>query len=69
FTPFMVALGLVLPVGAMLSWKRAKVGRVLRALAPAFVLAVAVGALAWAMQSGRSALGPVGMLLAAWLVS
>src|SRR6056297_1586658 len=69
FTPFMVALGLVLPVGAMLSWKRAKTGRVLRALAPAFVLAVAVGALAWAMQSGRSALGPVGMFLAAWLVS
>ncbi|MFB9148407.1 heme lyase CcmF/NrfE family subunit [Roseovarius ramblicola] len=69
FTPFMVALGLVLPVGAMLSWKRARARRVLRALAPAFVLAVAVGALAWAMQSGRSALGPVGMFLAAWLVS
>ena len=61
FTPFMVALGLVLPVGAMLSWKRAKPRRALRALAPAFALAVAVGALAWAMQSGRSALGPVGL--------
>ena len=69
FTPFMVALGLVLPVGAMLAWKRAKPGRVLRALAPAFALAVAVGALAWAMQSGRSALGPMGMFLAAWLIS
>ena len=69
FTPFMVALGLVLPVGAMMSWKRAKPGRALRALAPAFVLAVAVGALAWALQSGRSALGPVGLLLAAWLIS
>src|SRR6056297_35534 len=69
FTPFMVALGLVLPVGAMMAWKRAKPRRALRALAPAFALAVAVGALAWAMQSGRSALGPVGMFLAAWLVS
>jgi cytochrome c-type biogenesis protein CcmF len=69
FTPFMVALGLLLPVGAMLSWKRAKPGRALRALAPAFALAVATGTLAWAMQSGRSALGPVGLFLAAWLVS
>src|SRR6056297_874294 len=69
FTPFMVALGLVLPVGAMMAWKRAKPRRALRALAPAFALAVAVGALAWAMQSGRSALGPVGLFLAAWLVS
>ncbi len=69
FTPFMVILGLVLPVGAMLAWKRAKPGRALRALAPAFALAVAVGALAWAVQSGRSALGPMGLFLAAWLVS
>jgi len=69
FTPFMVALGLVLPVGAMLPWKRARPARVLRALRPAFALAVAVGALAWAMQTGRSALGPVGLFLAAWLVS
>ncbi|VAW03387.1 Cytochrome c heme lyase subunit CcmF [hydrothermal vent metagenome] len=69
FTPFMVALGLILPVGAMLPWKRAKLGRVLRALRMPFALAAAVGALAFAMQSGRSALGPVGLFLAAWLVS
>src|SRR6056297_1776048 len=69
FTPFMVLLGLVLPVGAMLAWKRATVGRVVRQLIPAFVLAVAIGALAWAMQSGRSALGPVGLFLGAWLVA
>jgi len=69
FTPFMVALGLILPVGAMLQWKRAKPGRVLRALRVPFALAVAVGALAYALQSGRSALGPVGLFMAAWLVS
>ncbi len=68
FTPFMVALGLVLPVGAMLPWKRATLGRVIRQLAPAFALALAIGALAWAMQTGRSALGPVGLFLAAWLI-
>lgn len=69
FTPFMVALGLILPVGAMLPWKRAKLGRVMRQLLPAFVLSVAIGILVWAMQSGRSALGPVGLFLAAWLIS
>ncbi|MFU8834515.1 heme lyase CcmF/NrfE family subunit [Roseovarius autotrophicus] len=68
FTPFMIGLGLILPVGAMLPWKRAKLGRIVRPLVPAFILAVAIGALAWAVQSGRSALGPMGLFLAAWLV-
>ncbi|MFU8776910.1 MAG: heme lyase CcmF/NrfE family subunit [Roseovarius sp.] len=68
FTPFMVALGLILPVGAMLPWKRATLGRVMRQLAPVFAIAVAIGALAWAMQTGRSALGPVGLFLGSWLV-
>lgn len=69
FTPFMVVLGLVLPLGPMMSWKRAKLGRAMSQLRVAFALSVAVGALVWAMQSGRSALGPVGLFLAAWLVS
>jgi len=69
FTPFMVVLGLVLPLGAMLPWKRGNLSRVATSLRYAFVLALAVGALAWAMQSGRSALGPVGLFLGAWLVS
>jgi cytochrome c-type biogenesis protein CcmF len=69
FTPFMAGLGLILPVGAMLPWKRAKIGRIVRALVPAFIVAVAIGALAWAVQSGRSALGPTGLFLAAWLVT
>ncbi|WP_288941769.1 heme lyase CcmF/NrfE family subunit [uncultured Roseovarius sp.] len=69
FTPFMVALGLILPVGAMLPWKRGNLARAIRPLRGAFVLAVAVGALAFAMQTGRSALGPVGLFLGAWLIS
>jgi cytochrome c-type biogenesis protein CcmF len=69
FTPFMVVLGLVLPVGAMLPWKRARLTRSFRPLRGALVLALAVGALAWAMQTGRSALGPVGLFLGAWLIS
>ncbi|ETX30775.1 heme lyase CcmF/NrfE family subunit [Roseivivax isoporae] len=68
FTPFMLVLGLILPVGAMLSWKRGRAGRSMRALVPAFLLALALGALVWAMQTGRSALGPIGVFLGAWLV-
>jgi len=67
FAPFMLALGIILPIGAMLPWKRADVGRVLRALIPAAVLAFSLGALAYAMQTGRTALGPVGLMLGAWV--
>ncbi len=63
FTPFFVALALILPVGAMLAWKRGDLGRALRGLVPVAVLAVALGALVFAMQTGRSALGPVGVAL------
>ena len=69
FTPFMVVLALILPVGAMLPWKRAKLGRVVKLLVPAFILAVAIGALVWAMQTGKTALGPIGMFLGTWLVA
>jgi len=68
FTPFMVALGLILPIGSVLSWKRAKVVRTLKPLRYAFVLALAVGGLTYAMQTGRSLIGPIGMFLGAWLV-
>ncbi len=68
FTPFMIVLGLVLPIGAMLPWKRARIARVLRPLRAAFVIALAVGGLAWAMNTGRSLTGPLGAFLGAWLV-
>ncbi len=68
FTPFMVLLGLVLPVGAMLPWKRAQLGRTAWRLRYVFIAALAIGGLVWAMQTGRSLIGPVGMFLAAWLV-
>ena len=69
FTPFFVGLGLALPVGAMMAWKRAKLGRVMRQLMPAMILAVAVLALVFALQTGRSALGPIGLMLGTWLVA
>ena len=68
FTPFMVVLGIILPVGAMLPWKRANVVRAAKPLVPAFILAVAIAGLAWSMQTEKSLLGPVGLFLGAWLV-
>jgi cytochrome c-type biogenesis protein CcmF len=68
FTPFMVLLALILPVGAMMPWKRAEIRRSLLPLRGALVLAVALGLLIYAMQTGRSALGPIGAGLGAWVV-
>lgn len=68
FTPFMVVLGLILPVGSMLPWKRGVLRRTMWRLRFVFVLAVALGVLAWAMQTGRSGLGPIGLFLGAWVV-
>ena len=67
FTPFMVALAMLLPFGSMLSWKRADAARTLRPLWPLAVLSVSLGALVWAMQTGRSAIGPVGVILGLWV--
>ncbi len=68
FTPFMVGLAIALPVGAVLPWKRARLGRSARSLRGVAALAIAAGSVAWAVQTGRSALGPVGLALGVWLL-
>jgi cytochrome c-type biogenesis protein CcmF len=69
FTPFMVALAVILPLGAILPWKRARLAPALRRLTGVAALALAVAALVWAVQTGRSALAPVGAGLGVWLVA
>ncbi|MDP5350711.1 MAG: heme lyase CcmF/NrfE family subunit [Paracoccaceae bacterium] len=68
FSPFIVLLALALPLGSILAWKRGKLGRSFGQLWGALVLAIALGALVFALQTGRSALGPVGAALGAWVV-
>ncbi|MFN3938262.1 MAG: heme lyase CcmF/NrfE family subunit [Gemmobacter sp.] len=68
FTPFVVALAVLLPFGSMLPWKRADVRRAARPLTGILALAVAAGALTWTLQTGRSALAPVGVALGLWVV-
>jgi cytochrome c-type biogenesis protein CcmF len=69
FTPFMVALAVILPLGAILPWKRGSLAKAMRPLWGALALAVAAGALAFAVSTGRSALAPVGAALGVWLIA
>jgi cytochrome c-type biogenesis protein CcmF len=68
FTPFMVALAIVLPLGSILAWKRGTLARASKSVVGWLVLAVAMAALAYAVQSGNSALGPIGVALGVWVV-
>jgi cytochrome c-type biogenesis protein CcmF len=68
FTPFMVALAIVLPLGSILAWKRGTLGRAAKPLLGWLILAVALAGLAYAIQSGNSALGPIGVALGVWVV-
>ena len=68
FAPFAVAIAVLMPLGAMIPWKRGEVTRSMRSLIPALALAIAAGALVWAMQTGRSAMGPIGVMLGIWVV-
>ncbi len=68
FTPFMVALAMILPIGAIIPWKRAQLKKSMQPLWGVLALSVALGALVWTMQTGGRMLGPIGITLAAWLV-
>ena len=69
FTPFMILLAIILPIGAVLPWKRGNLGKAIRPMRGALFLAVAVAALVWTLQTGRSAMAPIGALLGVWLVA
>jgi cytochrome c-type biogenesis protein CcmF len=69
FTPFMMLLGVIMPIGAMLPWKRGRLRRAMWSLRYVAVLALAVMVLAWTIQSGRSGLGPIAALLGTWIVA
>ncbi len=68
FPPLMILLVAILPLFAVLPWKRGNLGTAMRPLSGALALSMALGALAWALQSGKSMLAPLGIALAAWLV-
>ena len=68
FTPFMVVLAAVLPLGASLPWKRGNLRISLKRLKGVLALSISLGLLVWVIQTGGRMLAPVGAALAAWLV-
>ena len=69
FTPFMIVLALILPLGAILPWKRGRLGRVLAPLRGALIFAAAAMHLVFAVSTGHSALAVIGAGLGSWLVA
>ncbi|MEH6833782.1 MULTISPECIES: heme lyase CcmF/NrfE family subunit [Falsihalocynthiibacter] len=68
FTPFVIAIALLLPIGPLLPWKRAKLSKALRPLRAGLLLAVALALLVWAIQSERSIMAPIGVFLGSWVL-
>ncbi len=68
FTPFFMVLAMILPIGAILPWKRGSLSKSMKPLWGALALSVALGALVWVLQTGGRMLGPVGIALATWVV-
>src|SRR5210317_1122972 len=60
FTPFMIALGLILPIGAIVPWKRGGLGRAVKSMRVPFIFAIAVMGLVWTLQTGQRLHGPIG---------
>ncbi|MFS4439033.1 heme lyase CcmF/NrfE family subunit [Paracoccaceae bacterium GXU_MW_L88] len=66
-TPIFAMLLLVLPIGALLPWRRGRFARLPQTVLYAAGLAIAIGALAFAIRSGRSAIGPLGAAFGLWV--
>jgi cytochrome c-type biogenesis protein CcmF len=69
FTPFMVALAIILPLGAVIPWKRGKLDRIGRLMVIPAISAFLIAALVWTFQTERSILAPIGIALGVWLVA
>ena len=68
FTPFMILLGLILPLGSNLSWKRAYLTNTVKKLLPVLILCLCFSGFIWSIQTGQSLIGPIGVFLGTWIV-
>ena len=67
FTPFIIGLAVILPIGSTLPWKRSTRRTIVR-LWPLSLLCIALMGLIWTIQTGRSLIGPIGLGLGIWLI-
>ncbi len=68
FTPFMILLGLILPLGSNLSWKRASIMKTLKKFSGVFIMSLCFSGFIWSIQTGQSLIGPIGVFLGSWIV-
>lgn len=67
FTPFMLMLATILPIGAILAWKRARWSRISRFVGFNLVVASVFSFLLLFFQTGWSLTAPVALFLAVWI--
>ena len=67
FTPFIIGLAVILPIGSTLPWKRSTRRTIVR-LWPLSLLCIALVGFIWSIQTGRSLIGPIGLGLGIWLI-
>lgn len=69
FTPFAFAIAVALPIGAVLPWKRAQLGRAMRLMSGVAILTIALLGLFYGLGTGRSLAGLITLALGVWLVA
>ena len=69
FTPLMMALALILPIGAMLAWKRAEFKRPFKKLRYVLIVSLLLAAVVWSWQTDKSLQAPIGLFLGFWVIS
>ena len=67
FTPFIVLLAMLMPIGAILPWRKAVHFRSVNSLFPIFLLALLCGFIVWEIQIGSNLIAPIGIFLSAWV--
>jgi cytochrome c-type biogenesis protein CcmF len=69
FAPLMTAVLILLPVGTLLSWKRADARGAVERLWAAGLLALATGIGVFALQNAKGAFAAIGLALGVWLIA
>ena len=68
FTPFMVLLAMILPLGAVLPWRKSFNSNYLIVLLPIFVFSMFVGIIVYEMQQKNNLIAPIGIVLSVWVI-
>ncbi|MCY4542357.1 MAG: heme lyase CcmF/NrfE family subunit [Rhodobacteraceae bacterium] len=69
FTPFFVAIAVVMPFGAVLAWKRGSLKPAFRLMRVPLAFALMLGVLVWSLQGASGVLAPIGLALSGWLMA